>query len=190
MSYGFGHEAADEDTEPRPSNVPKAEVDPVAAGACTLKFTKGCSLAPLCCPDRSKVFQDVISLAEQRCSGEDHGVLTLRQIIGATLRGYCGMASKKIAPSSSTPPWVATVGALVAISGAAYAWYSHFNPKPEPVKPVTAPSAPAVIAPQVAASVTVSGPGIGVGYMSGGTISVSPGPMKPESAASASKSVK
>lgn len=77
--------------------------------------------------------------------------------------------SKKPAVGSDPPKWIAVVGAIVAVGGLAYTWYSHFNPIVEPTKP----RAEAPPSTQTAASVSVSGSGaVGIGVMHGGTINV------------------
>lgn len=83
-------------------------------------------------------------------------------------------SAKKPAAGSSPPRWVAVVGAIVAVGGVVYTWFSHFNPRAEPAKPtVAATPAAAPPPPTIAASVSVSGSGaVGVGVMQGGTINV------------------
>ena len=77
------------------------------------------------------------------------------------------MAAKpKIAPApSGAPRWTYAVGAVVGAAALLWGIVSYFIPKPE------APKAPVAAVPAPAPSVNVEGTGnIGVGTMSGGTI--------------------
>jgi len=91
--------------------------------------------------------------------------------------------AKKTDSGSGTPAWVPIVGVLVAASGAIYAWFSHFSPKPEPTKPPATSTA----APQV----SVSGAGsVGAGSVSGSTINVGSPQASSQPTASSGKSAK
>ena len=77
------------------------------------------------------------------------------------------MAAKpKIAPAASgAPRWTYAVGAIVGAAALLWGIVSYFIPKPEPPKPPVAAFPPPV------PRVNVEGTGnIGVGTMSGGTI--------------------
>lgn len=90
------------------------------------------------------------------------------------------------AAAPGRPKWIATVGAIVAVGGLAYTWFSHFNPRAIPEKPPAA-TAPPSAPPQIAASVSVSGSGaVGVGVMHGGSITVGAPAARPEPVASPS----
>ena len=76
------------------------------------------------------------------------------------------VAKPKIAPApSGAPRWTYAVGAIVGAAALLWGIVSYFIPKPEP------PNAPVAVVPPPPPSVNVEGTGnIGVGTMSGGTI--------------------
>lgn len=103
--------------------------------------------------------------------------------------------AKKPAGASSSPPWVAIVGAIVAVGGTAYTWFSHFNPKVEPSKstPVAVTTPPvAAVTPQVSASVSSIGQGsVAIGSVGGNnTVNLAAPAVSPEPAASTAAKTK
>jgi hypothetical protein len=99
------------------------------------------------------------------------------------------MATSKSKPQppspSGAPRWTYGLAAIVGAAGLIWAIVSHFVPKVEPAKPAqTTIATPTPAAP----AVTVSGSGsVGVGTMSGGSISVGQSGSPPSVPASAAK---
>ena len=102
---------------------------------------------------------------------------------------------KKPAGASSPPHWVAVVGAIVAVGGLAYTWFSHFNPKVEPPKPTPVAVTPPPVAaakPQVSASVSSIGTGsVAIGSVGGNsTVNMATRAAPPETTASTAANTK
>lgn len=90
------------------------------------------------------------------------------------------MTSKKKVPVSGAPRWTYVAGAIVSIGTLLLGIATYVNSKPEPSRPATRPIP----------SVSVSGAGnVGIGTMSGGTVSVGV-PTKADSGHSAAGSTK
>lgn len=101
--------------------------------------------------------------------------------------------NKKASDSTAQPKWIAVIATVVALSGAAYQWFSHFQPKPDPPKPtaVLPVVAPVAASSNVAASsVNATAPGaIAIGTV-GGNVNIGGTANAPATGASKAGSTK